>query len=101
METRSRDEILAEMQAAEVPLPEELKQEVINLADKMSLLLKDYSPNAVLFVLEAALVQNIDNLSPALGDLFQSMLQVYKQKANMLLTLTDLLMSVKEKDPVE
>lgn len=101
METRSRDEILAEMQAAEVPLPEELKQEVIALADKMSLLLKDYSPNAVLFVLEAALVQNIDNLSPALGDLFQSMLQVYKQKANMLLTLTDLLMSVKEKDPVE
>ena len=96
---KTRDEVLQDLREVKSLLPEELKLEIVALADKMSLLLREHSPNAVLFVLEAALEQNITNLSPALGELFKRMLDEYKQKATMLLTLSDMLMSMEDKNP--
>lgn len=74
-------------------LPPELKEDIIDLAVKMSNLCSEHHPTAVLFVLEAGLMQEIENLSPTLGRMFAEMLTAYKEKARMLLQITDALTS--------
>lgn len=105
MDTRTREEILDELKNADVDMPEELKLEVVDLADKLSELLKPYSQSARLFVLEAAMTQSLANMSPALGGMFQDMLQVFKEKVTLFITLSDVLSSAvehdKDKDPVQ
>ena len=106
MDAKTREEVIADLKNANVDMPEELKLEVVDLADKMSEMLKPYSQSARLFVLEAALTQSIANMSPSLGRMFQDMLQMYKEKATLLITLSDVLSSAierttKDKDPVQ
>ena len=72
-------------------VPPALLAECNELAEKLANICNEYSPTAVLFTLEAGLVNEIKNASPTLGALFEDMLQQYKRKASMLLQLTDTL----------
>jgi hypothetical protein len=48
-------------------------------------------PAVVLFVLEAALTEQISMFAPPLGDLFTAMMRSYKQRAAQLLSVLEML----------
>ena len=77
----------------------QLKPEVVErakaLVTNIAELCKDEEPALVLFVLEAAMTEQIGMFAPSLSDLFVAMMRAYKQKASMLLTMLELLKSGK------
>lgn len=73
----------------------QLKPEVVarakELITNIALLCKDEEPAIVLFVLEAAMSEQIAMFAPPLGDLFRSMMQAYKHKAAVLISMVEML----------
>ena len=85
------------MQGIEALLGEDgqLKPEVVARAKVLitgiATLCADEEPAIVLFVLEAAMTENISMFAPPLGDLFRSMMQAYKHKAAVLIQMVEML----------
>ena len=73
----------------------QLKPEVVGrakvLITNIATLCADEDPAIVLFVLEAAMTENIAMYAPPLGDLFRSMMKAYKHKAAALIQMVELL----------
>lgn len=67
--------------------PEE-KEVALEMANRLSALMREYHPGINLFVLEIALGQQIANIDPLLGVLFEEMMSEYKSKAMRVLDFT-------------
>jgi len=66
---------------------ERAKALIANIAE----LCKEEQPALVLFVLEAALTEQIAMFAPPLSELFGSMMRAYKNKATVLLSVLELI----------
>ena len=69
----------------------EIMERATGLIANIAELCKDEEPAVVLFVLEAALTEQISIFAPPLGDLFTQMMRAYKGKAAMLLSVLEML----------
>ena|SRR5271157_675370 len=69
----------------------EVMEQGLKLVREVAELCGGHDPALVLFVLEAALTEQIEMFAPPLGDLFRSSMRAYKNKAAMLLTVATLL----------
>src|SRR5277367_2974190 len=73
----------------------QLKPEVVGrakvLITNIATLCADEEPAIVLFVLEAAMTEQIAMFAPPLGELFRSMMQAYKHKASVLIQMVEML----------
>lgn len=73
----------------------ELKPEVVDRAKALIMIIaelcRNEEPAIALYVLEAALTEQITMFVPPLGDLFRSMMRAYKQKASALISLVEML----------
>jgi hypothetical protein len=69
----------------------EFKAQAEELVVRIGAVCKDFPPALVLFVLEAALIEQISMFSPPLSDLFVEAMRVYKEKAAILITVAELL----------
>ena len=72
-------------------LSPEVKKQAEELIVKVATLCKDYPQMVVMFVLEAALTEQIAMYSPMLGDLFTEMMAQYRKRATLLLVVSDML----------
>lgn len=61
------------------------------LIGKIATISREYPNAVVMFVLEAALTEQIAMYSPALGDLFTETMRRYRHKATILLAVSDVL----------
>ena|SRR5271170_4877442 len=73
----------------------QLKPEVVSrakaLITNIATLCAEEEPAVVLFVLEAAMTEQIAMFTPPLGDLFRSMMKAYKHKAAVLIQMVEML----------
>ena len=69
----------------------EVKKQAEELIVKIATVCKDYPQAVVMFVLEAALTEQIAIYSPMLGDLFSEMMSQYRKRATLLLVVSDML----------
>ena len=70
--------------------PEVMKQSE-ELMVKVATICREYPQMVVMFVLEAALTEQIAIYSPMLGDLFSEMMVQYRKRATLLLAVSDML----------
>ena len=68
-----------------------VKAQAEELIVKVATACKDYPQGVVMFVLEAALTEQIAIYSPMLGDLFAETMAQYRKRAMLLLTVSDIL----------
>ena len=71
-------------------LSPELQAEAVDFMTKLATVAKEFKPLVRLYVLEAALQEQISEFAPPLGDLFGSMMVAYKKKAAILLVMAEL-----------
>lgn len=69
----------------------EMKRQAEELIFKVATVCKDYPQMVIMFVLEAALTEQIAIYSPMLGDLFAETMAQYRKRAMLLLTVSDML----------
>ena len=72
-------------------LSPEIKQQAEELMVKVATACQGYPQMVVMFVLEAALTEQIAIYSPMLGDLFSEMMAAYRKRAMLLLTVSSML----------
>ena len=69
----------------------EWKKQAEELIVKIATISRDYPVPVVMFVLEAALTEQIAIYSPMLGDLFSEMMVQYRKRATLLLAVSEML----------
>jgi hypothetical protein len=79
--------ILGEDGQIKPEIVERAKGLIANIAE----LVKGEEPAVVLFVLEAALTEQIAMYAPPLGELFRSMMKAYKHKAAALISIVEMI----------
>jgi hypothetical protein len=70
---------------------QEFKAQAEELVVKIGSMCKDYHPAIVLFVLEAAMTEQISVFSPQLSNLFEETMGAFKAKAAVLIIVADML----------
>jgi len=84
-----------DLQDSDGNLTLEAKAQAEELVLKIAAICKDYPPALVLFVLEAALTEQISILAPPLSELFTDTMKAFKDKAVLLLSIMKLLKGLK------
>jgi hypothetical protein len=87
----SAEDLLKELLETNNKYSDEKKEQATELVIKLATICRGYSPDVVLLVLESAMTEEITILSPVMGELFERSMQAYKEKATLLLTLTEAL----------
>lgn len=67
------------------------KTQAEELVTKLGAICKEYHPAIVLFVLEAAMTEQINQFSHPLSELFSETMHAYKEKAAILITVSAML----------
>jgi hypothetical protein len=69
----------------------EWKAKAEELIAKLATISREYPESVVMFVLEAALTEQIAMYSPMLGDMFAETMVQYRKRATLLLAVSDIL----------
>jgi hypothetical protein len=72
-------------------LTPEFKAQATELVSKLGAICREYPPAVVLFVLEAAMTEQVSMFMPPLADLFADAMAMFKERAAVLLTVAELL----------
>lgn len=69
----------------------EWQEKAEELIGRIATISREYPEAVVMFVLEAALTEQIAMYSPALGDLFSETMVQYRKRATLLMVVSDML----------